>query len=268
VLSRDFQTYFKRYVEKLLTYLGDDVKYWITINEPEVYSNNSFGTGDWPPEIKSKFKALQSLISLSNAHNEIYTVIKKRFPDSMVSFAKHNSAIVRGDKGIVTSIVTKISIMFGNDFWFYLTKNHFDYIGLNNYTRTRFIGKNVVNENKRVNDVGWELYPDSVYQCLIDLKKYNVPIVITENGLADSKDEHREWYIKEVVKGMYKAIKEGVDLRGYLHWSLLDNFEWAHGFWPEFGLIHVNRKDQKRTVRESAKRYGKISKENGIDSNE
>ena len=268
VLSRDFAKYFKRYVEKLLTYLGDDVKYWITINEPDVYSTNSFGTGEWPPGIKSKLKALQSLTNLANVHNDTYSIIKKSYPSSMVSFAKHNSAIVRGDKGIVTSIVTKISKMFANDFWLYLTKKHFDYIGLNNYTRTRFIGLKVQNENKKVSDLGWELYPNSIYQCLIELKKYNVPVIITENGLADSKDEHREWYIKEVVKGMYKAIKEGVDLRGYLHWSLLDNFEWAHGFWPEFGLIHVNRKDQKRTIRKSAKQYGKIASENGIEDNE
>jgi beta-glucosidase len=98
---------------------------------------------------------------------------------------------------------------------------------------------------------------------LNDLKKYQKPIYITENGLADKEDKYRAWYIKEVLKNVNRAIKDGVDVRGYFHWSLLDNFEWSNGFWPRFGLVEVDYKTFKRTVRESAREFSKIIAESG-----
>jgi beta-glucosidase len=98
---------------------------------------------------------------------------------------------------------------------------------------------------------------------LNDLKKYQKPIYITENGLADKKDTHRAWYIKEIVKNIKWARDAGVDVRGYFHWSLLDNFEWSNGFWPRFGLVEVDYKTFKRTIRESAREFSKIIAENG-----
>ena len=79
--------------------------------------------------------------------------------------------------------------------------------------------------------------------------------MITENGLADQDDEHRRWWIEESIVAMERALSEGVEVIGYQHWSLLDNFEWAYGWWPKFGLIEVDRKTMKRTARPSAKYY-------------
>ena len=81
---------------------------------------------------------------------------------------------------------------------------------------------------------------------LKDLQKYNLPIYITENGLADAKDKNRAEFIRGHLKYVHKAIGEGVDVKGYLHWSLLDNFEWADGFEPRFGLIEM---DYEKTVK-------------------
>jgi beta-glucosidase len=78
--------------------------------------------------------------------------------------------------------------------------------------------------------------------------------------LADAEDKHRSWWIDETLKGLDDAIAGGAVIEGYLHWSLLDNFEWADGYWPEFGLIHVNRKTMKRKVRPSARHYADIIK--------
>ena len=83
--------------------------------------------------------------------------------------------------------------------------------------------------------------------------RYRKPIIITENGVADSKDQYRRWWIEETIIAMEKALSEGVQLVGYYHWSLLDNFEWAYGWWPKFGLVEVDRKTMKRTIRPSAK---------------
>src|SRR5438309_1349262 len=83
------------------------------------------------------------------------------------------------------------------------------------------------------------------------LKKYNKPIFITENGLADARDSQRAWAITQHTKWIGEAIKEGIDVRGYFHWSLLDNFEWSDGFWPRFGLVEVDYKTMERKIRPS-----------------
>ena len=86
-----------------------------------------------------------------------------------------------------------------------------------------------------------------------------------EHGLADSADQHRSWYIVESLKAVHQAIEDGVDVRGYAHWSLIDNFEWAEGFGPRFGLVEIDyTKDKKRTLRESALRYAQICKNNAL----
>jgi beta-glucosidase len=79
--------------------------------------------------------------------------------------------------------------------------------------------------------------------------------MVTENGLADSQDAHRRWWLEETIIAMERALSEGVEVIGYQHWSLLDNFEWAYGWWPRFGLIAVNRSTMKRTIRPSAEFY-------------
>ena len=112
--------------------------------------------------------------------------------------------------------------------------------------------------------MGWELYPEGIYHVLNDLKKYGKPIYITENGLADARDVNREWYIKETLANVHKAIREGVDARGYFYWSLLDNFEWDKGFWPRFGLVEIDYKTMERKIRPSARVYAEICKNNVI----
>jgi beta-glucosidase len=96
----------------------------------------------------------------------------------------------------------------------------------------------------------------------MDLKKYAKPVYITENGLADANDTHRTWFIEQTVWQMRRAIEDGSDLRGYLHWSLLDNFEWDKGFRARFGLIEVDYVTQERKVRKSAEVYREIIKKN------
>ena len=91
-------------------------------------------------------------------------------------------------------------------------------------------------------------------------KKYKLPIIITENGLADAADEHRKWWLTQTIMGMEKAVKNGVKLHGYLHWSLMDNFEWAYGKWPRFGLAAVNYKTGERKLRPSAVWFGSVIK--------
>ncbi len=87
---------------------------------------------------------------------------------------------------------------------------------------------------------------------------YGLPLYITENGIADREDSLRPQYLFSHLREMAKAIQQGIDIRGYYHWSLLDNFEWIKGFWPRFGLYRVNYETFERTATRSALLYKKI----------
>ena len=89
-------------------------------------------------------------------------------------------------------------------------------------------------------------------------QRFHKPIIITENGIADSRDTQRGAFIQDHIAAMKKAMNEGVDVRGYFHWSLLDNFEWDSGFGPRFGLVEVDYKTMERKIRPSALAYKKI----------
>jgi beta-glucosidase len=95
-------------------------------------------------------------------------------------------------------------------------------------------------------------------------EKSEKPVYITENGLADAGDVKRPWFIVETLKRVHRAIENGVDVRGYLHWSLMDNFEWGEGFWPRFGLVEIDYKTLERKMRPSAYLYRDICLHNGV----
>jgi len=108
-------------------------------------------------------------------------------------------------------------------------------------------------------DVDWEIYPEGLYRVLKKVRGYTAkPIYITENGLADDSDTKRARFIEEHLLVLNQAVAEGMNIKGYFYWSLLDNFEWAHGFNKRFGLYHVDYQTQKRTLRPGSRRYPEI----------
>ena len=113
-------------------------------------------------------------------------------------------------------------------------------------------------------EMNWEIYPKGIYYRLMELKKFNKPIYITENGIADQTDEKRAKFIKDHLYWIHKAIADGADVRGYMYWSLLDNFEWHRGFNPKFGLVKVDFNTFERKIRPSAWEYAKICRENTL----
>ena len=141
-----------------------------------------------------------------------------------------------------------------------------DYVGFSYYFHSRMVWYPpfIKNKNLQTTDNGWEIFPEGIYQDIKYLKKFNKPILILENGLADEKDEKRAEFIKEHLLFIHQAIEEGADIRGYFHWSLLDNFEWSSGYAPKFGLYAVNRSTFVRTPRPSAEVYRDICKNNRI----
>ena len=103
-------------------------------------------------------------------------------------------------------------------------------------------------------DLGWYMEPATLSDVMVKLwLRYRKPIMITSTGVADSKDQYRQWWLGETMKAVVSARKAGADIFGYVHWSLLDNFEWHQGWWPKFGLIKIDRsRGMKRLVRPSA----------------
>ncbi len=256
--------YFTGYVEKVVDSLGDDVTFWVTLNEPEVYTDFAHLEGDWPPMHRSLLDANRVLKRLSRAHKRSYKIIKARYPAAQVGIAKHNISIAIDRSGL--NFFLKLLLdQFWNLYFLRLVLGYQDYIGINYYfhNRTRFSTRRSV--DAKFSDMGWELYPEGLLQVLRGVARYNLPIYITENGLADGRDVHRGAYIQEVVAVVWQAMQEGIDIRGYSYWSLLDNFEWDKGFWPRFGLIEVDYRTGKRRVRDGAKAYAKIIKDGGID---
>jgi beta-glucosidase len=153
-------------------------------------------------------------------------------------------------------------------------KRYMNFIGVNYYFHIRIKrGKYGIfsletidtrTENREASDMNWEVNPQGIFEALLTVRRYDVPIYVTENGIATTNDHKRIRFLVAHLKEVYHAIKTGVDVRGYFFWSLIDNYEWDKGFWPRFGLIDINYKNLKRTPRPSAFVYKKICEENAI----
>jgi len=259
-LAKDFPSRFSRYAERVRGSMGKDVRFWITINEPDIYALNSYFRGKWPPQKRGPVSFFRATYALNEAHQRAYHVIKKNAPDAAVGVAV-NQSYFESAGGVVNDILTWGAERLWNRRFLWHVSNELDFVGLNYYFHNRIDHGFNKNKNEKVSDTGWELYPEGLYHMLMNLKKQGKPIYITENGLADAHDEHRAWFIKEHIRWIKKAMEEGVDVRGYLYWSLLDNFEWDKGFWPRFGLVEVDYKTMERHIRPSAREYKKIIEE-------
>ncbi len=256
---------FAIYAKKCAKEFGDLIDYYITINEPQVYLYMSYLKGVWPPSKKNPFLAFITNLNFMYAHSLSYKAIKSVNSDYAVGIVKNIAWYEPKNKyNLLDLIVSKFLYFLGADSLLLPIKKYLDFIGLNYYFSNRINFFKNANPNDIVSDLGWWIYPKGLEHVLISLKKYNLPIYITENGLADSKDALRIKFIKSMLQSCLNAINKGVKLKGYFYWSLLDNYEWHEGFWPKFGLVHVNLKTFKRTPRKSFYYYSKIAKLNSL----
>jgi beta-glucosidase len=258
--SSSFPKHFETYTEVVVKALGSEVKYWITLNEPDVVSSHSYLRGVWPPQQKSYLKLYRAVNTLIKAHKLSYKKIKSLYPEVRVGIAKHQVVFHVARKTIINRTLKAGVDYIWNRWILNQIKNEQDFIGLNHYHQNTVNNGYNKNPNKRLTDMGWQFLPHSLYQAIMELRDYQKPIYITENGLADAADTQRAEFITEALGAVSKAIADGADVRGYLHWSLLDNFEWDKGYWPKFGLIAIDRTTMVRTVRPSALVYRDIIK--------
>ena len=251
---------FVRYVDYIVDVLGDEFKYVITINEPTVYATMSYHEGRWPPEGSSKLVTARVMLNLAKAHRKSYKIIRAK-SNAKVGLAHNCAYYYAGDDSIISRSVAWVCHKVSNEFFINRVKKQQDFFGLNYYFANKVTGTRIHNPEKVTNDLGWDMQPEKLHPLLVSLyDKYKLPIMITESGVADMHDQYRKWWIAQEVKAMDNAIKDGVKMIGYIHWSLLDNFEWAEGFWPRFGLVEIDYKTLQRSIRPSAHWYARLIK--------
>ncbi|MBI2096823.1 MAG: glycoside hydrolase family 1 protein [Candidatus Sungbacteria bacterium] len=263
---------FLNYVSKLADEYGSIVKIWVTQNEPETVARESYLIGWRPPHKTSFLSARRCLHILLEAHKLAYDVIKKVDLDSQIGIAETLVYFDLYKNTLLNKLTLKLIKWWRNNPLFSEFIKYSDFVGLEYYYHTRvrfnpFTSKWGIqfNENKKISDMGWELFPQGLLPILVEMKKFDKPVYILEHGLADAKDQNRSWYIKESLKFIAQAMQKGVDVRGYFHWSLLDNFEWQGGFGRRFGLVEINYKTFEREIRPSALEYKKIITLNSIE---
>lgn len=275
---------FARYSAYVVKHLGDLCNHFSTMNEPNVLASNGWLRGSWPPfkrftltdavSITNSGKMIDSKASrgikpfllykrviknLALSHNAAYKAVKAVSPQTEVSFVHH---VIVFDAN--WNPLNKMKAYLANYFWTHQfmkrTVGYTDSVGLNYYFYTQFGDK----RQWRKTDMDWNFAPAHIYDALMMLARYKKPLFVSEGGIADAADSGRAEYIKGQVRGTWRAIQDGADVRGHMYWSLLDNYEWALGFDKRFGLIEVDFKTQARTIRESAYVYKQICETNSI----
>jgi beta-glucosidase len=150
--------------------------------------------------------------------------------------------------------------------WFEAAR-HSDFIGVQTYSRSRVNSQGFAGPEPGVEltQSGEEFYPESLEHTIrLAAQATGKPVYVTENGIATENDARRVVYIQRALAGVRRCLDDGVDIRGYVHWSLLDNFEWIFGYGPKFGLVAVDRATQRRIIKPSARMLGSIARKNAL----
>ena len=299
ILSPDFVYYFSEFTRFVVTELKNECKWWFTINEPSVMSFNGYYRGVFPPGHKSNKEYFEAVSQHMNCHANAYKIIHDIIPDSMVSFAENvNPFYPMHEWSIIETILASYHNNFNTSILDSLKtgfiefkllgyklyskyieglKNSWDFIGINHYF-CNWISLNPKDWDKSINvpfysmnlknyqksDFGWSLAPDSMAIVLRWVNEnWNInklPMIVSEHGIADESDIKRQWFMVDTLANLKEARdKYGVPLIGYLHWSLLDNYEWASGYTKKFGLIEIDFKTQERKPRKSSLIFAKIA---------
>lgn len=257
---------FARYTEAVLPILGDGVRYVCTINEPNIAAMlaggedaaNLVAFGLPNPDLRvadallaSHRRAREVLASVSGLQSG-WTIATQDFR----AVDEPGAAEMLHEYG------------YPRDDWYLEQSAGDDFVGVQAYTRT-FIGPEgprPVAEDAESTLTGWEFYPPAAANGIRSAweKSGHTPVLVTENGIATSDDSRRIAYTAEALSAIHATIEDGIDVRGYLHWSALDNYEWASGYRPTFGLIGVDLQTFERTPKPSLGWLGAVARRNAL----
>lgn len=253
VTSRDFVSRFVRYARRVAAALGEDVRFYMTLNEPTSVIGNAYLTGNWPPQQRNPLLAWRALRTLGTAHRRAYDALRDVAPHAQVGFTHiyvFNEPFRKNN--VLDRAAARVKNFFDNGLMQRYGRGKQDFVALQYYFHNRLqFPLRTRNANVVLSDLEWEVYPEGIYHAIMDARRFGVPIYITESGIADAEDSRRPQFLRETLAHVAHALADGADVRGYFYWSLLDNFEWDKGFWPRFGLVAVDYDTLTRTPRES-----------------
>lgn len=299
-LARDAVDRFAKYAAFVADGLGDLCDLWCTINEPNVYSAFGYYFGIFPPgKIGGLVDVMRVRGTLARAHAAAYHAIHDHAPHAQVGWAHHFNLFDPArpqnpfDRRIAQLQDTAFNdfflpaLQYGTVAWPYRlitgdladVRGTADFVGINVYYRDmvefdlahvgELFGRRFVTPGAQRGDNAAELmvgetYPAGIKRVAERLSVLGIPIYVTENGVSDAHDRVRPWLVAQAAATIHATLREGLDVRGYFHWSLVDNFEWSYGWWSHFGLFALDRVTQMRTARKSARLYSAIAQQNAL----
>ncbi|XP_059280824.1 beta-glucosidase-like SFR2, chloroplastic [Lycium ferocissimum] len=248
--------YFMEFTRLIVDSVADIVDYWITFNEPHVFCMLTYCAGAWPggnPDmLEVATSALptgvfnQTMNWIAIAHSKAYDYIhEKSKPASAIVGVAHHVSFMR-PYGLFD--IAAVSVANSMTLFPFLDSisDKMDYIGINYYGQEVICGAGLkLVETDEYSESGRGVYPDGLFRVLLQFneryKHLDLPFIITENGVSDGTDLIRQPYLLEHLLATYAAMIEGVRVLGYLFWTISDNWEWADGYGPKFGLVAVDR---------------------------
>lgn len=287
--------YFVPFVRKVVEALKEYCNLWVTINEPNVLATAAYAIGEFPPgrqDLSATFNAMGNMVK---AHAQAYHAIHEVQPTARVGMAVnyHGFEPARSWLPLDRWVAGIQSNLFNNFFpeaassgvmRFPLWRRHMpeakgtqDFLGLNYYTREyvafdlrkagQLFGRRFYLPGADLSDTGFIANaPLGMFEAIKWGLNYNLPIIITENGVEDADDDLRPRYLVQHLHQVWRAVNFNFPVKGYFHWTLVDNFEWERGWTQRFGLWELDVETQARRKRASAELYAGICQENGISS--
>jgi beta-glucosidase len=260
---------FGRYAERVATALGDLVPYMGTVNEPQVVALMGYLAGGFPPGLQDLETARLANRTFAQAHRTAVAAVRSGSSSTRVGTCLQIPYIqpLRPDDEQDRALAARFKGFFADTHLDDLraADDPGDFVGLQYYGRdlmdaTSPTFKAPAPSDAEVSSMGWEVHPDGFGQVLREVNQVGLPVVVTENGIATGDDRQRVRYLAGHLAALRSAMDEGVDVRGYFHWSSFDNYEWG-SYGPRFGLIGIDREDgYRRVVRPSAVLYGEVAR--------
>jgi beta-glucosidase len=250
---------FARFCAVVTEHLGDLAAVVITINEPNMPALLGYEVGVFPPGKRDRGARLRVTEMFIAGHRRAVEAIRDVRPDLPVGLALAMAewqALPGGEEELERMRRLRedvfLEAMVGDDF-----------VGVNTYTRHRIGPEGWIGNEPGVEltAAGYEFWPEAIGATLRRAWEVTqgTPLIVTESGIATDDDRRRVEYIDRSIAATRSAMADGVDVRGFIHWSALDNFEWHHGYAQRFGLIAVDRDTQERTVKPSARHFAALA---------
>lgn len=253
--------YFVRFADKVLEELGADLRLITTINEPDTVASHGYMLQDHPPGSRSPLKMLWVYRNHLKAHKLVYSIAKKRSRRFHVGFVKNYVCVQPASERFMSRLATWLDYLVRDRIVLRYVGRKTAFLGVNYYFTDTYDGFTVKHDDTSNSDLGWEMRPGNLLHVLRRLGKRKKPLLVMETGVADKHDKYRKAWLNETIRAVQMALDEGVNVQGYLYWSMFDNFEWAYGRWPCFGLVEIDYYDDFRRIpRQSALYYAAVVK--------